>query len=327
MDDPLSTRTLKINIFLNLALCLVKGTLAFSSGSAAMYASTLNSLSNSVNNLFSFLGLKMASRPADTDHPFGYGKEIYFWSFVASVFMLGFASTGAISKGYSQLIEEQTIDISLLLVIILVFVLVHESILLYSSLTLLGNSFKNCSALNGFRRFRRYNKPVNKIMILQSTATVFATVITLLTMVVAKWTENYIFDAMASIVVGLILGSLALVLAYQLKDMIIGRSCNPATTQLIGDLAMKVPGVTDICDIKTMHMGSQYLLVNMEIQVKCNLKVDEVDDVVNEVEKTIKSTLCTVKHINIETDADDKIQGWKRKSVSQHSTKALTDFV
>lgn len=326
MDDPSGWRSLRINMLINLVLGLLKGTLAFSSGSAAMYASTLNSLSNSVNNLFSYLGLKKAARPADNDHPFGYGKEIYFWSFVSSVFMLGFAGTGAISRGYSQLMEQREFYVSPLLVIILAIALVHEIILLYGSLSFIRKFFYNCTLSEGIRKFRRHNNPVNKTIVLQNTATIIATTLSLVSILAAKHTRVYAFDAVASIAVGVILGGMALTLAFQLKDMIIGRSCNPATTQLIGDLAMKVSGVTDIGDIKTMHMGSQSLLVNMEIQVACNLRVDEVDDVVNEVEKIIKSSLCNVKHINIESVADDKVQYWK-KSVSQNKSKALTEFI
>lgn len=326
MDDPSGSRTLKISVFSNLGLFFVKGALALSCGSAAMYASTLYSLSNSVNNVLSLLGLKMSSRPADAEHPFGYGKEIYFWSFVASVFMLGFASTGAISQGYNQIAEKQDITTSIWPVIVLSLALVYECFLLKNALNLIAKSFGSSSIKNSLRRFRRYNNPVNKILILQSAAAVIGTVVSLSAMLITRWTGNYLFDGMASIMVGLILGSMALVIAYQLKDMIIGRSCNPATVQLIGDLAMKVPGVMDICDIKTMYMGSQCLLVNMEIQVKCDLNVDKVDDVVNEVEKTVKSNLQTVKHINIETVADDKVQGWNSKNVSQPGSKIL-EFV
>lgn len=325
MDDPSGWRTLRINMIINVALGFLKGALAFSSGSAAMYASALNSLSNSVNNLFSYLGIKKAARPADTDHPFGYGKEIYFWSFVASVFMLGFASMGAISQGYGQLLEKKDISISPLIIIILVIALVHEIILLYGSFNFIGRIFYNSSLLDGIRQFRRYNNPVNKTIIVQNASTVIATTISLVAIIAAEVSSIYIIDALASIAVGVILGSMALALAFQLKDMIIGRSCNPATVQLIGDLAMKVPGVTDISDIKTMYMGSQCLLLNMEIQVKSGLKVDEVDDVVNEVEKMIEGNLCNVKHINIEAVADDKVQGWK-KAVSQKKTIALTSL-
>lgn len=326
MDDPSGWRTLKINMFINVILGLLKGALAFSSGSAAMYASALNSLSNSASNLFSYLGIKKAARPADIDHPFGYGKEIYFWSFVASVFMLGFASMGAISQGYSQLIEKKAIYISPLMIIILVIALVHEIILLYGSHNFVGKFFCNCTLLDGIRQFKRYNNPVNKTIILQNASTIIATAISLVALIAAGFTSTYVIDGLASIAVGIIMGSMALALAFQLKDMIIGRSCNPATIQLIGDLAMKVPGVTDITDIKTMYMGSKCLLLNMEIQVESGLKVDEVDDVVNEVEKIIGGNLCNVKHINIEAVADDKVQGWK-KAVSQKKTMALTEFV
>ena len=328
MDDPLGTRTLRISVFSNLGLFFVKGALAMSSGSAAMYASTLYSLSNSVNNVLSLFGLKMSSRPADTEHPFGYGKEIYFWSFVASVFMLGFASTGSISQGYTQIVEQQAVTTSIWPIIVLALALVYECFLLKNTISLIAKSFGSFSIKNDLRRFKRYNNPINKMLFLQCTAAVIGTVVSFAAILITRWSGSYLFDGIASIIVGLILGSMALVQAYQLKDMIIGRSCNPSTTQLIGDLAMKVPGVTDICEIKTMYMGSQSLLINMEIQVKCNLRIDEVDDVVNEVEKTIKLNLCTVEHINIETVADDRIQGWNRKTVSQLKTKnALREFV
>jgi cation diffusion facilitator family transporter len=314
-------------MFTNLALCLVKGTLAFSCGSAAIYASTLCSANNLVSNLFSFIGEKKASRPADTDHPFGYGKEIYFWSFIASVFMLGFAGAGAVSRGMSRLKEPQVIEISTLLIIILAFTLAHELILLHTSFDLVKKCFKNCRFMEGFKRFRRHNNPVNKIMVLQNVAVVAGTAITIFAVVATRLTGNPLIDAVASIVVGLTLGMIALVMAYQLKDMIVGRSCNQATIQMIGDLAMKVPGVTDICGIKTMYMGSSSLLVNMEIQVSCDLRVDRVDDVACEVERMIRENVETVEHINIETVADDKVQGWKRVYSSQHEVKASAEYV
>jgi len=206
------------------------------------------------------------------------------------------------------------------MIIILVIALVHEIILLYGSLNIVGKFLCNCTLLDGIRQFKRYNNPVNKTIILQNASTIIATAISLVALIAADFTRTYIIDALASIAVGIIMGSMALALAFQLKDMIIGRSCNPATIQLIGDLAMKAPGVTDITDIKTMYMGSKCLLLNMEI------KVDEVDDVVNEVEKIIEGNLCNVKHINIEAVADDKVQGWK-KAISQNKTMALTEFV
>lgn len=311
IDDPSGWRTFKISIFSNLGLFFVKGVLALTFGNAVLYASALYSLSNSVNNVFSLLGFKMSSRPADTNHPFGYGKEMFFWSFVASVFMLGFAGTGAISQGYARILEQQVIvEVSIWPVIVLAFALFYE-----------------CFLFETVLRNRRYSNPIDKILVLQSAATVIGTMVSIAAMLITKRTGGYLFDGIASILVGMILGTMALVLAYQLKEMIIGRSCSQATVQLIGDLAMKVPGVTDIGNIKTMYMGSQSLLVNMDIQVKRDLNVDEVDDVVNEIEKVIKTELYTVKHINIETSADDNLQGWDRKTFSFGRSKVICEPV
>lgn len=311
VDDPSGWRTLKFSIFSNLGLFFVKGVLALTCGNAVLYASTLYSLSNSVNNVFSLLGFKMSSRPADTNHPFGYGKEMFFWSFIASVFMLGFAGTGAISQGYARIVEQQAIvSVSIWPVFVLAIALVYE-----------------CFLFENILRRKRYSNPIDKMLVMQSAATVIGTMVSLAAMLITKRTGSYLFDGIASILVGMILGVMALVLAYHLKEMIIGRSCNQATVQLIGNLAMKVPGVTDIGNIKTMYMGSQSLLVNMNIQVNCELNVDEVGGVVNEIEKLIKTELYTVKHINIETTADDNLQGWKRKTFSFGMPKVICEPV
>nr|WP_128739160.1 cation transporter dimerization domain-containing protein [Desulfocucumis palustris] len=96
---------------------------------------------------------------------------------------------------------------------------------------------------------------------------------------------------------------------------------------MIGDLAMKVPGVTDIREIKTMYVGPQSLLVNMEIKIKNYLDVQSAENISDEVEKVIKADLSFVTHINIEIIVDDMVQGWKRKTVSCPDLKSFSEVM
>lgn len=328
--DPSGSGRLKFNVLSNFGLFVIKGSLALSCGSAALYASTLYSLSNTVNNVMSMLGLKMASRPADLEHPFGYGKELYFWSFIASVFMLGVASMGSISQGINQIKEQSAVTTSALPILILTMAFIYECFLLKSALSIVYlhklRDGKNVVS-SKYNLLRRNISPVSKMLVLQSGAAVIGTGISLCAMLISHWTGSYLFDGIASIAVGILLGCMALMLAHRLKDLIIGRSASMETVQLIGDLAMKVRGVTDIREIKTMYVGPQSLLVNMEIEIDSSFDVQSAENCSDQVERVIKASLGIVKHINIETVADDMVQGWRRKTFSYSDLKSLSEVM
>lgn len=309
--DPCGSSTLRFSAFSNMGLALLKGTLALSCGSAALYASTLYSLSNTVNTMLSMLGLKMASRPADVEHPFGYGKDLYFWSFIASVFMLGVASMGSIDQGIRQIINQTTINTARLPVIILAAAFAYECFLF---------------SITGKNMFKKGNNPVNRTVVVQSGASVMATGISLVAMAMTHWTGNYLFDGLASISVGFLLAVMAITLAYKLKDLIIGRSANPAIVRLIGEITMMVTGVKGIREIKTMYVGPQSLLVNMEIAVDCSLDVQMLESISEVIEKSIKNSLTMVEHINIETVADDMVREWKSVTMPNCNLKTLGEI-
>ncbi|MCG9967060.1 cation diffusion facilitator family transporter [Pelotomaculum terephthalicicum JT] len=328
--DPADPSRLKNGVLSNLGLFIVKGSVALSCGSAAIYASTLYSLSNTLNDVFSLLGLKMASRPADAEHPFGYGKELYFWSFIAAVFMLGFASMGAVGRGLKQIKEQYVITSDILPVLALAIAFLYECFLLKSALARsVPKEVQDSDYIlkNYIRLFKRNTNPTNQIMVLQSTAAVIGTGVSLSATLIASWTGSYLFDGLASICVGLLCGSMALILAFQLKELIIGCSACPDTVRLINNLAMQVPGVTDVPKIKTMFIGSHSLLVNMEIKVKSGLDIESIEDINDEIEKIIKINLGSVRHINIETFADDMVQDWKRKTDFYFKSKTVSEVM
>lgn len=102
-------RAVWIALFANLLIFLTKAIAAWIGNSAAMFSEALHSLSDLVNSIFLLIGMKLACRPPDIEHPFGYGKEVYFWSFIASVFMFGVTSMGSLTRGYHQVVNPHPI--------------------------------------------------------------------------------------------------------------------------------------------------------------------------------------------------------------------------
>ncbi|WP_066636259.1 cation diffusion facilitator family transporter [Desulfolucanica intricata] len=124
--DAASYKAVWIALFANFAIFLTKAMAAWLGNSAAMFSEALHSLSDLVNSIFLLIGMKLASRPADLEHPFSYGKEVYFWSFIASVFMFGVTSMGSLTRGYHQVVNPHPIASVELITIALTLAMLFE---------------------------------------------------------------------------------------------------------------------------------------------------------------------------------------------------------
>jgi len=302
-------------LFANLLIFITKAIAAWIGDSAAMFSEALHSLSDLVNSIFLLIGMKLASRPADMEHPFGYGKEVYFWSFIASVFMFGVTSMGSITRGYHQVVNPHFIAAFELIAIALLLAIIFESFSLRAAMRAVivdvgtdARGFKMIVA--AFKNINRVANPAVKFIFWEDMAAITGAAIALVAVVISKITNNLVYDGIASIIIGIMLGALAIMLAYQNRDMIVGRAAHPNIVRRIGDIAVSVPGITDVKEIKTMYIGAHSLLVNMTVETKPLLNVEIADDIVAEVEKTIVKRMAIVKEINIEVIADDNFPDW-----------------
>jgi divalent metal cation (Fe/Co/Zn/Cd) transporter len=155
--------------------------------------------------------------------------------------------------------------------------------------------------------------PAVKFVFWEDLAALVGVMLALTAVFVSEMTNNIVYDGIASIVIGVMLGVLAIMLAYENRDMIVGRAAHPNIVRRIGDIAIKTPGVTDVKDIKTMYIGAHSLLVNMTIETKPGLNIELADDIIAEVEKRIVKRLDIVKEINIEIIADNNVNDWERE--------------
>ncbi len=317
MDAHSSRKAVWVALGANLAIFMVKAVGAWLSGSAAMFSEALHSMADMFNSMFLLVGLYMALRPADNEHPFGYGKEVYFWSFMAAIFMLGVTSAGSIYKGLQNLFYPQHIDDLGLSITALGLSILFEAYAVYTAMNGVvrdvGITATGLSLIpRAFSNVRYVANPAVKFVFFEDLIAFVGVILAVTALVLIQVTGSTFFDGAMSILIGIMLGVMALMLAKENRERIIGQAAPDALEQAIGDSAMSVSQVFDVHDLKTMYVGPQDLLVNMEIEVSPDTTAAAIDDIVENVEEQIRRKVPTVKHLSIEVMPDDHIQDWQK---------------
>lgn len=328
MDLKSSNKAVWIALIANMLIFIVKIISSKIANSTAMFSEALHSLADLFNSFFLLLGLKLSTRPPDEEHPFGYGKEVYFWSFVAAIFMLGVTSTGSITKGYRQIVEDIPLTNYIIPLTALVVSILFEIVAVYFAIQGVIKD-TNCEVKGwrmipaSFKVIKEVSNPAVKFVFFEDIAALSGVVLAFIALSIAGLTDLHILDGIASILIGVILGILALLLALENREMIIGKSAQERVEQEIGDLAMRVSRVRDIHSLKTMYLGPRNLLVNMEIEVNPYMTVDQSDEVIEEVENVIRENQPMAQHFSIEVLADEHHKDWVTKAEKRWSKKGF----
>jgi cation diffusion facilitator family transporter len=297
----------KIAFAANIGIFLVKAVSAYITGSAALFSETLHSLADSMNSVFLILGIYLASRPADRTHPFGYGKEVYFWSFVAAVFMLGVVSFSSIYRGYDQILHGQTVANINVAIAALALSIALEAVAVsfaVRGLTRCANQFGGVCTSNPFKAFKAVNDPSLKLIFVEDTVAIFGVSIALVFLFIVGQTDLHVLDGYASIIIGVVLGVLAIFLAMENRQKLIGAAADELTEKKIADLARIEPGIKDVLSVKTMFMGSNRMIVHLMVEFDSRMRLDLLDDLMQDVEERIKREFPSVLDCFIEPVAD-----------------------
>ena len=301
------TRPVRIALAANIGIFIVKAAAAYITGSAAMFSETLHSLADSMNSVFLMLGIYLASRPADRTHPFGYGKEVYFWSFVAAMFMLGVVSVSSIYRGFDQITHETTVvNINVALIALAISIGLEAVAVSFAiqALTRCANQMGGVCTRNPFKAFRAVNDPTLKLIFVEDTVALFGVGIALAFIAVVRQTNIHILDGYASIIIGLVLGVLAIFLAMENREKLIGAAADEVTEKRIADIARMEPGIKGVLSVKTMFMGSNRMIVHLLVEFGPEIRLDRLDDLMQNVEKRIKQEIPMVVDCFIEPVAD-----------------------
>jgi len=301
------SRPVRIAFAANIGIFIVKAASAWMTGSAALFSETLHSLADSMNSVFLILGIYLASRPADRMHPFGYGKEVYFWSFVAAMFMLGIISTSSVYRGYDQITHDQAVvNINIALIALAVSMALESVAVSFAvqGLTRCANQMGGVCTKNPFKAFKAVNDPTLKLIFVEDTVALFGVSIAFVFLFVVGQTNLHVLDGYASIIIGVVLGVLAIFLATENREKLIGAAADEVTEKRIADLARTEPGIKAVLSVKTMFMGSNRMIVHLMVELDPQIRLEKLDDLMQNVEKRIKREVPTVLDCFIEPVAD-----------------------
>lgn len=309
----------------NLGIFMIKLTFGLIGKSSAMLSEAVHSFADSFNSLCLIIGLNRGNRPADTQHPFGYGLEANVWTLLACILMI---ISGAISFywGFDRVIVEKNASellghfelISTALVISIFFEAWAVTNATNAVLCELNVNLKNSiiAYIYAFKNINNVKSPTTRFVWYEDTAALSGAIIALIAISIARFLVSpeyaYIPDGIASIIIGIILLSLAM---YLFKNYLttLGAAAKPQVEQVIKETALSINGISQIYDLKTMDMGASGLIVNMEIEVDPETQVKDVDDITERVEERLKSRIPSISHVNIEVQADETEENWGEK--------------
>jgi cation diffusion facilitator family transporter len=284
----------------NSAIAVMKFVVAIFSGSAAMLAEGFHSAADSLNQIMLLIGFKRSARPPDDEHPFGYGKVLYFWAFVVSVSIFFVGGALSIYEGIRKAIHPEPITSLYWALIVITISILFEAYPWWIAFSEAKKLKRGTGLLSYVDMAERSKNPTVMVVLFEDTAAIAGLIVAGLGVSLAHKTGESLFDSGASIVIGLILLGLAVFLAKETKGLLIGESASKENRDRIRMAICNVPQVKQCGRLLTMHMGPDDILVNMDVEFVDGLSTDEVEKAVDEIESRVKATVPSVTNIYIE---------------------------
>ncbi len=299
MSANASTKVIIAALIGNTAISITKFFAAFTTGSSAMLSEGIHSLVDTGNQILLLHGMKQAKKPADEAFPFGHGKEIYFWSFVVAILIFAVGSGVSIYEGVRHVIHPSQIENPMVNYIVLGLAMVFEGGAWFFA-------FKEFGKVKGKRGYieavQRGKDPSMFVVLFEDSAALLGLLIAMLGIWLAQVTGNPVFDGVASILIGLILGGTAIWLAIETKGLLIGEGANKEVIDSIRLLAESFDEVEKVNELLTMHMGPEFILVNISIRFRRGQLTREIEEVIQELDSAIKAEHALVKRIFVEAE-------------------------
>lgn len=289
----------------NILIAISKFIAASFTGSSAMLAEGIHSLVDTGNGLLLLLGIKRSKQKPDKMHPFGYGKEVYFWSFVVSVLIFSLGGGFAIYEGIHALMDPKPIEDPTWNYIVLFAAVVFEGTALYMSLKTFNKARKNSKNL--ITNIIRSKDAATFAVIIEDTAAVAGLSIALLGVFLTQELQNPYIDGGASVIIGLLLLGVATFLARESKHLLLGESATPETVAAIENILSNNKNVKEWCLPQTMHFGPDSILLVVEVDLVDGLKLAQAEETMDKLREEIREKQPKITQVYIQTtDLQDK---------------------
>ena len=307
-------------LFGNLGIAIAKLIAAILTGSTAMFAETLHSISDTFNQVLLLFGIKTSTKAATEQHPFGYGKEQFFWSFVVATMLFGISGILSLQQGFGSLLSRmhhiQNADVSY---VILAISAAFEANALRVALLLAKESIEargDKISLNTLvQEFRESKDPSVITVMVEDSAALLGIVVAGIGIFFSEATGDTIYDSLSSVAIGGILMAFAYFLAKENKALLIGESISRKDYNKVVKLVNEIADVNRIITMRTMHFAPEDVLVTIEVNLVDGLDTDKIESVIDNIEQKVKQAIPYINpaKVYVEVEQDKLSDSYRKK--------------
>lgn len=292
----------------NSLIAVTKFIAAFLTFSSAMLAEGIHSVVDSGNQILLLYGLKRAKKPPDKLHPFGYGKESFFWGFIVAILLFAAGSGLSIYEGIHGIMSPHPVKNPGINYVVLGFAFLFESGSLYYALK---EFLKEKGKKSFFEAIERSKRPSLFVVLFEDTAALSGILIAFLGIFLGQITGIDRFDGFASLAIGFILAGTAMWLAWKTKRLLIGEGAHIEVVESIREKAENYAEIKTVNEILTLQMGPDNLLVNISVDFRENIEAGKVENVIQELTKKIKARHSSVERVFVEAEKTEVAESQK----------------
>ena len=281
----------------NGAIAICKFAAAAYTGSSAMLSEAIHSVVDTGNQGLILFGIKRSRRPADNNHPFGYGMELYFWSFVVAILLFAIGAGVSLYEGVIKIAEPHPVTSPIVNYLVLGAAMCFEAVAWWIAF----KEFRRRKGHLGLvEAVRRSKDPALFTVLLEDTAAMLGLLTAFVGIALGQALDMPVLDGVASVVIGCILALVAIFLSIECKGLLIGEGASSATIRGIRALVLSHDGILSVNELLTMHLGPTDLLVTMSVDFAPALGSDDVEGLVSAMEREIKESYPEVRRLFIE---------------------------
>ncbi len=266
-------------------------------GSSAMLSEAIHSVVDTGNQGLLLYGLRRARQPADKTHPFGYGRELYFWAFVVALLIFSVGAGVSLYEGVHKVLHPELVTDTYINYAVLTVSMMFEAY----PLTIAVKEFnKQRGDTPIFQAVRQSKDPSLFTVLFEDVAAMSGLAIAFVGLLIAEHFDLPWMDGVASIGIGILLAIVAIMLCYETKALIIGEAASQETVSGIHKIASSNPAVMSINELRTMHMGPNDILLTLSLDVDNELPGNQVEDAIHDIERTIRADFPDVTRVFVE---------------------------
>lgn len=293
----------------NLLVAVAKGAAAALTGSSAMTSEAIHSLVDSLNEILLLYGIHRSDRRADTDHPLGYGRELYFWSFIVALLVFSLGAVVAVYEGVDHILHPAPIQYQFVNYTVLAIAFMLDGATWLVSL----KQFVAAKGPLGFyEAFRRSKDPPSFIVLLEDSAALLGILVAAIGTFAAVALHAPILDGVASIIIGLTLGATAILVARESKSLLIGERADPTLTQSILAIATREAGVSGANGLMTMQLAPDQVVAALSLKFANDLQTAQIEDQVVALERKIRAAHPEIVALFVKPQSEKTFRAWRK---------------